>query len=51
MTVNIDKEIIFKRYELHLVHRTKTSAGKKKVILVDALAEQIKQNGNIIVID
>ena len=44
MTVNIDKEIIFKSNEPYLVHRTKTSAGKRKVILVDALAEQIPKN-------
>ena len=44
MTVNIDKEIIFKSNEPHLVHRTKTSAGKRKVILVDALAEQIPKD-------
>lgn len=44
MTVNIDKEIIFKSNEPYLVHRTKTSAGKRKVILVDALANQIPKN-------
>lgn len=44
MLVNIDKEIIFESNEPHLVHRTKTEAGKRKVPLLDVLAEQIPKN-------
>jgi len=44
MLVNIDKEIIFESNEPRLVHRTKTEAGKRKVPLLDILAEQIPRN-------
>lgn len=43
-TVNIDKEIVFESNEPHLVHRTKTQAGKRKVPLVNALRDQIPKN-------
>lgn len=44
MLVNIDKEIIFESNEPRLVHRTKTEAGKRKVPLLDILADQIPRN-------
>lgn len=40
-TVNINKEIVFESNEPHLVYRTKTSAGKRKIPLVNALKIQI----------